>query len=96
MDFKPLVGSNVGISARVQSIGVDRHSNVKMVVLGQVWIGADYFRDHVYIKMTKRLKDIRVGDNITATAKLIEYISVDTNKKDKLGFRTLRNVQVIT
>ncbi len=96
MDFKSLVNQRVEISARVQSIGTTSSSNVDMVVLGKVYINGVFFRDHSYIKMTKRLKDIRVGDNITATAKLIEYISVDTNKKDKLGFRTLRNVQVIT
>ena len=94
MDFRELVGSNIHITALVKKIVVDRTSNVEMILLNDVYINGEYFRNHAWVKMTKRLSSVSAGVNISASAKLIEYFGCD-GKGDKLGFRSIRSVKIL-
>ena len=92
MDFNELVGSSVKVAATVEKIVVDNHTNLEMILLKDVYINGTFFRNHAWLKMTKRLSVLGFKDHFTATASLIHYYDVDTNRKDKLGFKSFRSV----
>lgn len=96
MDFKALVDSNVEVTAEVEKIVRSKHSNSDMILLKDVYINDNFFRDHAWIKMTKRLSVLVVGDKFTATATVIKYYDLETNREEKLGLRSFRNVRKIT
>jgi len=83
------------ITSKVINLLVDRN-NIERLVLGDVYVNGSYFRDHCHVKVTKRTKNLKVGDNISAYAEVYEYIDVDTNKLDKKGVRSFRSVKVIS
>lgn len=89
-----LVGTSVSVSAVVDKIVVDTASNSRMIILKDVYVNEVFFRDHSWIKVTKRLSWLKVGDSFDATATLIEYMDVDDFKNKKLGVKSFRNVIV--
>ncbi|MDY0138260.1 MAG: hypothetical protein RBR50_01050 [Candidatus Izemoplasmatales bacterium] len=91
-DFKSLVDGRVQIVATVHSYHKESFSNVDRALLQDVFVNGQYFRDHVWVRKSKRFKDIGSGTVINAFCTLVEYRG--ENEK-KLGLRHLRGVKVI-
>ena len=66
---------------------------VDIITLVDVYINGVFFRDHSFIKNTKRLKYFREYDKISFTALVNLYPNPHTNKMDKVGFKHIRNVR---
>ena len=84
-------GQNMVVSAKVERFITDR-LGVDRVVLSNIYVDGKFFRDHAWIKSSKRFNRIKVGDVFTATAEMYDYIDVDTNKATKKGLRHFRNI----
>ncbi len=94
VDFKSLVGSSVQATATVEAIVMSRHSNSELVLLYDVYVNGSYFRDHVFVKKTKRLSVLKTGYKFCANATLIDYHCSTSGKLDKLGLRSFRSVYI--
>lgn len=94
MEFDALVGSSVQVTAVVDRIVEVSHSNIEMILLKDVYLNDEFFRNHSWTKMAKRLSSVDAGDKFTATATLINYFSSDNIYKDKLGLKSFRNVKI--
>ena len=66
---------------------------VSIVILLEDIVGLD--RDHVWVKQSKRLKEVKIGDRIQFTARVEYYLDSGTLKPDKAGLRHIRNVKVV-
>ncbi len=73
MDFKPLINTKVNIVAKVTKISNDKTNNDR-VLFEDIYVNGEFFRDHHWLKRTRRLNVVSEGDTITAIATLIEYI----------------------
>lgn len=91
-DFKGLVGSRVQIIATVHSFHKESFSNVDRVLLQDIFVNGQYFRDHVWVRKSKRFKGISSGSVINAFGTLVEYRG---EKGKKLGLRHLRAVKIL-
>ena len=94
IDFKALVGTSVQVEFTVEKIVVSGHSGDEMILVNDVYVNGEFFRDHSWIKMTKRLSVVSAGDKVSSTAILMDYFDTNTNKKYKVGFRSFRNVKI--
>ena len=83
------------ITAKVINRLVDRN-NIERLVLGDVYVNGSYFRDHCYIRVTKRTKHLKIGGSIEAYAEVYKYIDVATNRPDKQGVRSLRSAKLVS
>ena len=64
------------------------------VVLKDVHVNGEYFRDHAWIKPNKRIvTSLKRGDMFTATAVLHEYLDSSDVTKTKTGLKHIRNIQ---
>lgn len=97
------VGSRVSISAKVTQVFVDR-LNEERVVLEDVYVDGKYFKDHSWVKMSKRLENaqtsqnprkVKKGDIISATAEVSEYLNGSSMADRKLGLKTFRHVRIV-
>ncbi len=95
MDFSELVGSSVEVTATVEAIVMSRHSNSELVLLYDVYVNGSFFRDHTFVKKTKRLSVLNTGDKFGANATLIDYHCSSSGKLDKLGLKSFRSVYII-
>ena len=91
MDFRSLVDSSVQVEATMITLSVVATANTEKLLIKEVYVNGEYFRDHVWIKNTKKLKVLSKGDKFTATATLIEYASIDGKK---FGLRSFKSVVV--
>ena len=95
VDLNALVGSKVNVVAKVGKVfHYDRHDNDK-IILKDIYLDGIFWRNHAYIKSTKRLKHLCKGDVFAATAEPYLYIDVDTNRCDKIGLSGFRSVVVV-
>ena len=90
MDFKPLINTSVNIVATVTKISNDKRNN-DMVLFEDIYVNGEFFRDHHWLKKTRRLNIVSEGDAITATATLIEYVGIEGTK---LGLKSCRSIVV--
>ena len=95
MDFKSLVDGSVQVDATVEAIVVSRQLNSEMVLLNDIYVNGSYFRDHTFVKKTKRLSILHVGDKFSANATLIDYHCSTSGKLDKLGLKSFRSIYII-
>ncbi len=95
MDFSELVGSSVEVTATVEAIVMSRHTNSELVLLYEVYVNGSFFRDHTFVKKTKRLSVLNTGDKFGANATLIDYHCSSSGKLDKLGLKSFRSVYII-
>ena len=79
MDFKPLINTKVNIVAKVTKISNDKTNNDR-VLFEDIYVNGEFFRDHHWLKRTRRLNVVSEGDTITTTATLIEYIGIEGTK----------------
>lgn len=98
----PVVGSRVSVVAKVTKVFIDK-LKVERVVLEDIYINGEYFKDHSWIKMSKRLENaqtskkprkVKTGDIISATAEISEYLNGSCTADRKLGLKTFRHVVV--
>ena len=82
----------VNVTAKIVKITTDK-TMTKRIVLDGVVVDGRPFRDHAWIKWSKRFKNVKCGDTITATAEVREYLGGDL--KPKLGLGHFRNVVVV-
>ena len=54
------------------------------------------FRDHVWIKESKIIKPLKIGDVLQFTGRIEKYLNPETLKYDKLGIVHIRNIKVLT
>ena len=64
------------------------------LLLINVKLGKLLFRDHVYIKKTKRNNHLKKGDYIFFNACVVPYIDSSDINKYKLGLRQMRNIKI--
>ena len=95
MDFIELVGSSVEVTATVEAIVMSKQANRELVLLYDVYVNGSYFRDHTFIKKTKRLSALNTGDKFGGKATLIDYHCSSSGKLDKLGLKSFRSVYII-
>ncbi len=95
MDFSELVGSSVEVTATVEAIVMSKHTNSELVLLYGVYVNGSFFRDHTFVKKTKRLSVLNTGDKFGANATLIDYHCSSSGKLDKLGLKSFRSVYII-
>ena len=95
VDLDELVGSSVKVTAIVETIVMSKHSNSELVLLYDVYVNGSYFRDHTFVKKTKRLSVLNTGDKFGANATLIDYHCSTSGKLDKLGLKSFRSVYII-
>ena len=95
VDLDELVGNSVQITAIVEAIVMSRHTNSELVLLYDVYVNGSYFRDHAFVKKTKRLSVLNTGDKFGAKATLIDYHCSNSGKLDKLGLKSFRSVYII-
>ena len=87
-------GDKVSVVAKVKNIHKSRN-NVMMIVLEDIYINGNYFRDHLYVRRAKRLSCLNEGDFFTATAIVYLYPDIETNRVDKVGLDTFRSVKIV-
>ncbi len=90
MDFKPLINTSVNIVATIAKISNDKRNN-DVVLFENIYVNGEFFRDHHWLKKTRRLNIVSEGDAITATATLIEYLGIEGTK---LGLKSCRSIVV--
>ena len=95
VDLDELVGNSVQVTAIVEKIVLSRHSNSEMILLSDVYVNNSYFKDHSWVKRTKRLSVLSDGDKISANATLVNYHCSNSGKRDKLGLKSFRSVYII-
>lgn len=96
MDINDLVDKSVKVTAEVEKIVRSNHSNDEMILLKDVHINDTFFRNHAWVKMTKRLSVLVTGDKFTANATVMKYYDLETNREEKLGLRSFRSVRKFT
>ncbi len=90
MDFKPLINIRVNIVATVTKISNDKR-NSDVVLFKNIYVNGEFFRDHHWLRKTRRLRIVSEGDTITATAILIEYVGIEGSK---LGLESCRSIVI--
>lgn len=94
-DFKALVDSSVQFEAEVERIYMSDRYGEEIIVFVDVYVNGEYFRDHTGVKMAKRLKKLKAGDKVTASATMIKYLSFKgKTPEEKLGFKSFREVKI--
>lgn len=83
--FKAVVGKN----------SFDRHFGTDRIVLTNLTLNDEPFRDHCWTKFTKRLRNVRYGDVIEFTADKVIYPDSQDVTSTKVGIRSLRNVKIL-
>lgn len=65
------------------------------IVLTDVHANGSYFRDHIWLKITRRMKNanLQKGQRIFFTATSYKYIDQGNPKTPKIGFTNKRNFQ---
>ena len=76
-------------------MSVNDKTNTDRIVLEDVYIDGEFFRDHVWVPRSKRFEGINEGDVITATVKLQNYPDPETNRMTKVGIKHIRNLSVV-
>ena len=88
--FNDLIDKKVNVRATVTKVTHD-YTSTDRLLLEDVYVNDSYFRDHVWVKATKRFSKLTVGDSFTSTAMLKTYISVDGQK---IGLEEFRSITV--
>ncbi len=78
---------------RVVVATFNRRSQNNHVLLDDVFVDDEFFRDHVWVRNSKRFERFKKGDNMTFTAEFKEYIDSSDINKNKLGLRRIRYVK---
>ena len=95
IEFKDLVGAKVTITAKVARFNRSKHKVVDYILLHNIYINGDHFRDHAYVELKRRLSVLKYGDYFTATAEIYEYIDSNDLRKKKIGLRGFRSISKI-
>jgi len=73
----------------------NRRSQNNHVLLNDVIIDGEFFRDHVWVKNSKRFDRFKKDDQITFTAEFKEYLDSSNVNNTKKGLRHIRFVKVL-
>lgn len=79
--------------ATIEAYRSNKHKGLPMLLLTDVTAEGNVFRDHVWVKWSKRLSKFRFRDRIKFTAKQIEYLSSNGTNH---GLSHLRNIKRIS
>mgnify|MGYP000197300390 CR=1 FL=1 len=87
-------GDQVIIQAIYNMCSKREHTVINHVLLCDVRVNGELFRDHVWVKKSKVLCDEKFekGDKICCTGIVEYYLNIDDAKSPKVGFRHIRNV----
>ena len=96
VEFKDLVGEKVSMTAKVARINRSNHMVDDYMLLHNVYVNGQYFRDHSFVKLKRRLSVLKYGDLFAATAEMYEYIDFDDLEKKKIGLRNFRSIFKLT
>lgn len=95
IEFKDLIGKKITVTAKVARINGGKHMIENYILLHNVYVNEEYFRDHCYITLKRRLSVLKYGDYFTATAEMYEYIDSNDLTKKKIGLRGFRSISKI-
>ncbi len=95
MDFKSLVGDRVSVICKVDRISRNNYLTSDFLLLRDVYFNGDFFRNHLYVKRSKRLEFACKDDVLTFTAIVKTYLDVDDVTQTKLGLCSVRQVHKI-
>ncbi|MFA6887679.1 MAG: hypothetical protein WCQ65_12020 [Fermentimonas sp.] len=87
------MNNQITISAKIGLITQADKSGTGRILLEDIYINSEPFRDHSWTPLTKRMYFLKEGDRITCTAKISEYISPEAALKQ--GLKKLRNIKVV-
>jgi hypothetical protein len=89
-------GDKVFVVATIDKIVHRQDFGRDMILLENVYVNGEFFRDHSWIKMIKRFAFFKSGDTFTANATVYEYIDPDNIEQKKIGIKSLRRVYEIS
>lgn len=81
------------ITATIGAVQTHTSSGLNKVVLTDIYLNDEYFRDHSFINMDKRLRHLSIGDTFTGTCKTVEYPDIEDINKNKIGITAIRNIR---
>lgn len=87
------IQEQIKISAKIGLITQADKNGTGRILLEDIHINGERFRDHSWTPLTKRMYFLEEGDKITCTAKISEYISPEAALKQ--GLKKLRNIKVV-
>ena len=97
-DFaKELIDKEVEIECKVSTISRYETLGQRKMLLKDVKVNGEFFRDHCFIPYSKKFKaiDIKKKDRFTAIATLYLYPNPDTNKRDKIGIKSIKYITIL-
>ena len=94
-EFKDLVGKKVVVTAKVARINDTKYMTEDYMLLHNVYVNGEYFRDHCFIVLKRRLSVLEYGDYFSASAEMYEYIDSNDLAKKKIGLRGFRSISKI-
>ena len=95
MDLKSLVGTKVNVLSKVKRISNNDYMVTDYILLEDVYIQGEYWRDHCYIKKSERLEGVSKDDLISFTATLYEYLDSEDVTNMKIGVKEIRSVKKV-
>ena len=89
--FEKLLDTKVKCEAVIADISKTQ-TGLQRVLLNDVFVNGTYLRDHTFMKHSKRWKSCKIGDTVTFTAELRNYVHKGV---EKLGLGSSRFIVVV-
>ena len=88
--YKTNYKGQISVSAYIREIVLEDKSGQSRILLSQVCINKESFRDHIWINTQRQTSKIDKGDSIMAFAKIREYIRKDGTRGTSIkGLRSI-------
>jgi len=88
-------GSRVGVSASVVRLSDPQHLIGDYLLLKDIHINGKYWRDHSFVKRSRRLRLLNLGDSFNATCKIKHYLDSENINNIKIGLTEFRNIKTL-
>jgi len=88
-------GSRVEVSANVVRLSDPQHLIGEYLLLKDIYINDEYWRDHAFVKRSRRLRLLNLGDFFNATCKIKHYLDSENINKIKIGLTEFRNITAL-
>lgn len=87
-------GKSVVFEAKIKRIVKSDKSGTGRILLEDVAVDGEFFRDHVWAKTNKQFANLGLseGEILIGNAKLYVYDDLDNPRQKKIGLKKLRNL----
>ena len=87
--------TQISFQARIGKFFDSDLVGTRRIVLEDVEVDGEHFRDHLWLKITRRIDNLKLapGDILTGTAFLESYMNIEDLKNNKITFRHIRNLE---